>query len=69
MSSEREKMTADRLVIVSDVEWLHLDTPALVHPGETYWLDEESNSLIVENQDGRRRSFVASWPGGPDAPR
>jgi hypothetical protein len=66
---ESEKTTAERLILVSDVEWLHLETPALIHPGETYWFEPDTNSLIVEGQDGHRRSFAAAWLGGPHAPR
>lgn len=69
MFGEGEKTTAERPILVSEVEWLHLHMPVLINPGETYWVDLESSSLIVEDQDGHRQSFPASWPGGPDARR
>ncbi|MER6592062.1 hypothetical protein ABT214_09445 [Micromonospora purpureochromogenes] len=46
-------MRADRLVLLNQVEWFHLDRPLLVWPGQTYWVDRDTDELCVDRGDGR----------------
>ena len=39
--AEPDKTTADRLILISDIEHLRLERPVLVHAGERYWFDWE----------------------------
>jgi hypothetical protein len=61
--AEPEKMTADRLILVSDVHWLRLEHPVFIQPGERYWIDFDESRFFVEDQDGRCRSFPARRNG------
>jgi hypothetical protein len=67
--SQPDKTRADRLTLISEIAHLDLGGPVLVRAGESYWFDWDTRSLVVEDQEGRSRSFPASWPGGPDARR
>lgn len=49
----RKRVTADRLVLLNRVEWFHLDRPVLVWPGQTYWVDRDTDELCVDRGDGR----------------
>ena len=39
--AEPDTTTADRLILISDIEHLRLERPVLVHAGERYWFDWE----------------------------
>jgi hypothetical protein len=67
--ADPEKTTADRLTLISDIQYMRLDPPVLVRPGERYWFDWAASLLFVEDENGSFRSFPAAWPGGPDAIR
>lgn len=66
--STDDKTVADRLTLISRVEWFELEQPVFVQEGECYWVDRGSRSLVVESAEGHRRSFSAK-PSGPDTPR
>ncbi|MGC5018236.1 hypothetical protein [Micromonospora sp. DT47] len=49
----RERVTAERLVLLNQVEWFHLDRPVLVWPGQTYWVDYGTKEFCVDRGDDR----------------
>lgn len=69
MGIPTDRVVADRMLMVSEIEWLTLDAVAFIQAGETYWYDQATSSLVVEDEDGNRRSHPARWSGGPDARR
>jgi hypothetical protein len=36
-------------------------TPVLLEAGHTYWVDFETDSLVVEDADGQRQSFAGHY--------
>jgi hypothetical protein len=52
--AEPEKMTADRLILISDIHYLRLDPPVLVHPGERYWFDWQERLPGLGGPDAMR---------------
>jgi hypothetical protein len=69
VTDRADKTTADRLTLVSHVEWLELEEPVFVQPGERYWVDWENRCLVVEDPSGERRTMPGAWRGGLDARR
>ena len=60
-----DKLTAERLLLVSEVEVpgdgaLVLVDPVLIEAGSTYWLHERQ-ALMVEDAAGRRRRYEGHW--------
>ncbi|MEV0807339.1 hypothetical protein [Micromonospora sp. NPDC050200] len=49
----RERVTAERLVLLDRVEWFILERPVLVWPSQSYWVDYGTGELCVERGDGR----------------
>ena len=43
----------------SEPPWLrlYLNTPLLLEAGQSYWVDADTESVIVEDADGVRHSF------------
>ncbi|MBX7269326.1 hypothetical protein KIF24_27115 [Micromonospora sp. Llam7] len=57
----RERVTADRLTLVSTVgRWFHLHHPVLIERGQTYWVDYETSDLCIDRGSGDVRR-VAGW--------
>jgi hypothetical protein len=64
LESMNEETAAERLTIISEVEWLHFEPPMLVHPGEYYWV--ENRTLHVRSVDGQVRKVAARAPRPTD---
>ena len=69
MTDEADKVTAERLTLISHVDRHEVDEPVFVQARERYWLDRSAGCLVIEDTLGKRRSIPAAWPGGPVAPR
>ena len=52
-----EETVAERLTIISEIDWLHFEPPMLVQPGETFWVKERT--LHVRGLDGAVRTVAA----------
>ncbi|HXH79327.1 hypothetical protein [Nocardioides sp.] len=57
------KTTAERLTLISQIEWLDLEEPVFVQAGERYWFDSATQCLVVEDLAGVLRSIPAAWRG------
>jgi hypothetical protein len=60
-----DSTTVDRRTLVSQA-WrshrlLYLRTPVLLEAGQTYWVDLDTDSLIVEDAAGNRRPFPGHY--------
>ena len=55
-----ERVTVDRLTLISAVEWCYLQEPTFACPGQTFWIDLERDALCVDRGNERvtRHSFV-----------
>ncbi|MBQ1051620.1 hypothetical protein KBX50_24515 [Micromonospora sp. C51] len=57
----RERVTADRLTLVSTVgRWLHLHQPVLIERGQSYWVDYETSELCIDRGNGHV-TRAAGW--------
>jgi len=48
---------------------LYLVTQVLLEAGETYWVDLEIDSLVVQGSDGTRRAFPGHYGDPAERPR
>jgi hypothetical protein len=71
-----EPIAVERRTLVTEVcsidqPWfrLLLDRPLLLEAGQQYWLDPESESVIVENAEGHRQSFSGHRGEAAERPR
>jgi len=58
-------ITVDRRTLVTQA-WrshrlLYLCTPVLLEPGQMYWVDLDTDSLIVQDITGRRQLFPGHY--------
>ena len=65
------RRTTNAEVWSSDQPWLRLllDPPLLLEVGQKYWLDPESESVIVEDAEGHRQSFSGHQGDAAERPR
>lgn len=66
-------MTVDRRTLITQA-WasyrlLYLPTPVLLEAGQRYWVDVETDSLVVEDTDGQRQSFRGHYGDPAERPR
>lgn len=63
MIEEADKVTAERLTLISHVDWLELDEPVFLQAGERYWLDSTAACLVVEDTSGPVEPYrgMAGW--------
>jgi hypothetical protein len=52
-----EETTAEKLTLISEIDWLHFEPPVFVQPGEKFWV--EGRTLHVRSLDGDVRTVVA----------
>lgn len=52
-----EETVAERLTIISEIDWLYFEPPMLVQPGESFWVKDRT--LHVRALDGVIRTVVA----------
>ena len=59
-----EPVTVERRTLITEAwsserPWLrlYLNTPLLLEAGQCYWVDAETETVIVEDADGVRHSF------------
>ena len=66
-----ERRTLMTEVWSSDQPWLRLllAPPLLLEAGQKYWLDPESESVIVEDAEGHRQSFSGHQGDAAERPR
>jgi len=66
-----ERRTLLSEVWSSDQPWfrLLLDRPLLLEAGQKYWLDQESETVVVEDADGNRRCFSGHQGDAAERPR
>jgi hypothetical protein len=66
-----ERRTLITEVWSSDQPWfqLLLDRPLLLEAGQKYWLDQESETVVVEHTDGHRESFSGHQGDAVTRPR
>jgi hypothetical protein len=60
----QEPVTAERRTLITEVlatepPWLllYLDRPLLLEAGQRYWVDAQTETVIVEDTEGHRQSF------------
>jgi len=53
----REETEAERLTLISEIDWLYFEPPIFVQPGETFWV--EDRTLHVRSLNGAIRKIVA----------
>ena len=53
----RDETTAERLTLISEIDWLYFEPPIFVKTGETFWV--EGRSLHVRALDGSVRKIDA----------
>ncbi|HUR03017.1 MAG TPA: hypothetical protein VM347_10795 [Nonomuraea sp.] len=60
----REETTAERLTLISEIDWLYFEPPIFVQPGETFWV--EDRTLKIRTLDGAVRTITPRAPRPDD---
>ena len=68
-----DAITVDRRTLVTQA-WrsyrlLYLRTPVLLERGQTYWVDLDTDSLVVQDVAGRQQSFPGHYGDPAEQPR
>ena len=48
---------------------LYLHTPVLIEVGQRYWVEAQTDSVIVEDAEGNRQSFPGHYGDPAERPR